>query len=145
MVWQPLFIHGSVDGTGVARASGEASRRALERFWPSRVDLRPHADPASPGIECPARGESRSRERSGWEDNSNDEALTLRAMAKANIANEIVVVRDGEEALDFVFGTGAYAGRDLERMPAVILLDLKLPKGLYWRLLNERPPSVKIG
>jgi len=140
------------------------------------------------------------------EDNSNDEALTLRAMAKANIANEVVVVRDGEEALDFMFGTGAYAGRDLERMPAVILLDLKLPKidglevlkrlradertmllavviltssreerdlvagyslgansyickpvdflqfseairqlGLYWMLLNERPPSVKIG
>ena len=52
------------------------------------------------------------------EDNSNDEALTLRAMAKANIANEVVVVRDGEEALDFMFGTGAYAGRDLERMPA---------------------------
>ena len=62
------------------------------------------------------------------EDNPDDEELTLRALRQAKIANEIVVTRDGNEALEFVFGTGQYAGRNLDRMPAVVLLDLKLPK-----------------
>ena len=62
------------------------------------------------------------------EDNPNDEILTLRALKKANIANRIEVVRDGAEALDFVFGAGKYAGRDTNEMPQLILLDLKLPK-----------------
>jgi two-component system response regulator len=62
------------------------------------------------------------------EDNSDDEALTLRALKKNNIKNEVIVARDGVEALDFLMGTGSYAGRDLSVMPNVILLDLKLPK-----------------
>jgi CheY-like chemotaxis protein len=62
------------------------------------------------------------------EDNADDEKLTLRALRKNNIRNEIVVARDGAEALDYLFGTGTYAGRDLNEMPQVILLDLKLPK-----------------
>jgi len=62
------------------------------------------------------------------EDSPDDEELTTRALRKANIANEIVVARDGKEALDYLFGQGAYQGRDLSAMPAVILLDLKLPK-----------------
>jgi CheY-like chemotaxis protein len=62
------------------------------------------------------------------EDNPDDEALTLRALKKNNIMNEVVVARDGAEALDYLFGAGKYAGRDLSLMPAVILLDLKLPK-----------------
>ena len=62
------------------------------------------------------------------EDNPDDEALTLRAFAKSNIANQVVVARDGVEALDFLFGTGTYAGRDMRVQPQVILLDLKLPK-----------------
>jgi two-component system, response regulator len=62
------------------------------------------------------------------EDNADDEALTLRALKKNNIQNEVVVARDGAEALDYLFGTGAYAGRDLSLMPTVTLLDLKLPK-----------------
>jgi len=62
------------------------------------------------------------------EDNPDDEALTLRALQKNNIINEVVVARDGVEALDFLFGTGAYAGRDLGLMPEVILLDINLPK-----------------
>jgi DNA-binding response OmpR family regulator len=62
------------------------------------------------------------------EDNADDEALTLRALKKNNIRNEVVVARDGAEALDFLFGTGAYAGRDLSFMPTITLLDLKLPK-----------------
>ena len=62
------------------------------------------------------------------EDSADDEELTTRALRKANIVNEIVVARDGKEALDYLFGQGAHAGRDLSRMPAVILLDLKLPK-----------------
>jgi len=62
------------------------------------------------------------------EDNPDDEELTKRALRQAKIANEIVVARDGSEAVDFVFGQGSHAGRDVSRMPAVILLDLKLPK-----------------
>jgi two-component system response regulator len=62
------------------------------------------------------------------EDNPTDEKLTLRAFKKANISNEIVVVRDGAEALDYLFATGQYAGRDVEALPAVTLLDLKLPR-----------------
>lgn len=62
------------------------------------------------------------------EDNPDDEFLTLRALEKNNILNEVVVARDGQEALDYLFGTGAYAGRDITVMPQVILLDLKLPK-----------------
>ena len=62
------------------------------------------------------------------EDNARDEALTLRALKKNNIANEVIVTRDGVEALDFLFGTGDYLERDLTRLPKLILLDLKLPK-----------------
>ncbi len=62
------------------------------------------------------------------EDNPDDAALTLRALKKNNIVNEVVVARDGVEALDYLFATGAYAGRDLTLMPTVVLLDLKLPK-----------------
>jgi two-component system, response regulator len=62
------------------------------------------------------------------EDNSDDEALTLRALKKNNINNEIVVAHDGVEALDYLLGTGAHAQRDLRVMPQVVLLDLKLPR-----------------
>jgi two-component system response regulator len=62
------------------------------------------------------------------EDNPDDEALTMRALKKHNLANQITVARDGAEALDFLFGTGQHAGRDLNAMPTVVLLDLKLPK-----------------
>jgi two-component system response regulator len=62
------------------------------------------------------------------EDNPDDVALTLRAFKRSNIANEVVVTRDGVEALDFLFGTGSYAGRDVSVQPEVVLLDLKLPK-----------------
>ena len=62
------------------------------------------------------------------EDNPDDVALTLRAFKKNNIINEVVVVRDGLEALDYLFATGTHAGRDISVMPAVVLLDLKMPK-----------------
>jgi CheY-like chemotaxis protein len=62
------------------------------------------------------------------EDNPDDEALTLRALKKNNIKNEVVVARDGAEALEFLFGTGKYAGRNTDVIPQVVLLDLKLPK-----------------
>ena len=62
------------------------------------------------------------------EDNPDDEALTTRALRMAKIANDIVVARDGAEALDYVFGEGQFAGRDVSKVPAVVLLDLKLPK-----------------
>lgn len=62
------------------------------------------------------------------EDNQRDEALTRRALKKSNIVNEVVVARDGVEALDYLFGTGTYVGRDMTVMPQLVLLDLKLPK-----------------
>lgn len=62
------------------------------------------------------------------EDNPDDEALTIRALKKNNILNKIVVARDGVQALDFLFGTGEYEGRDTAIQPQLILLDLKLPK-----------------
>ena len=62
------------------------------------------------------------------EDNPTDEELTLRAFQKNNITNEVIVARDGEEALDYLFGTGAYEGRDVYSLPQLVILDLKLPK-----------------
>jgi two-component system, response regulator len=62
------------------------------------------------------------------EDNADDEALTLRALKKNNIRNAVVVAHDGAEALDYLLGTGAYAGRDVSLLPQIVLLDLKLPK-----------------
>ena len=62
------------------------------------------------------------------EDNADDEKLTLRALKKNHIKNEVVVTRNGAEALDFLFGTGAFEGRNLNIVPQLVLLDLKLPK-----------------
>lgn len=62
------------------------------------------------------------------EDNPDDVELTLRAFRKYNIMNEVVVASDGAEALDYLFGKGKYAGRDMSNLPEVVLLDLKLPK-----------------
>ncbi len=62
------------------------------------------------------------------EDHPDDEELTMRALAKNNILNQVVVARDGVQALEYLLGTGAHAGRDTTVMPQLILLDLKLPK-----------------
>jgi len=62
------------------------------------------------------------------EDNPNDELLTLRALKKSKVANGVVVAHDGAEALDYLFGAGEYAERDISILPTVVLLDLKLPK-----------------
>lgn len=62
------------------------------------------------------------------EDNPDDVKLTLRALKKSNIMNEVIVVGDGVEAVDYLFGTGKFAGRDTGIMPQVILLDLKMPR-----------------
>ena len=62
------------------------------------------------------------------EDNPDDEALTIRALKKYNLANAIVVARDGQEALDYLFAEGRFAERDPKEQPQVVLLDLKLPK-----------------
>ncbi len=62
------------------------------------------------------------------EDNPDDVKLTMRALKKSNVMNDVVVAQDGAEALDYLFGTGKYAGRDLNQKPQVVLLDLKMPK-----------------
>ena len=62
------------------------------------------------------------------EDNRDDELLALRALEKHNVLSEVVVARDGVEALDYLFATGEYSGRDTSVMPQLILLDLKLPR-----------------
>ncbi len=76
------------------------------------------------------------------EDNPDDEELALLALRDNHVSNDVVVARDGVEALDFLFGTGDYAGRDLSVMPAVIFLDLKLPKvdglDVLRRLRNDK-------
>ena len=80
------------------------------------------------------------------EDNPDDEALTLRALTQNKILNEVIVARDGAEALDYLFATGAYAGRDLTAMPQLILLDLKLPKidGLEVLQLLRADPRTRL-
>ena len=62
------------------------------------------------------------------EDNPRDAELTIRALKKRNLANNLIHVQDGQEALDFLFATGTYAGRAVHPQPKVVLLDLKLPK-----------------
>lgn len=62
------------------------------------------------------------------EDNPRDAELTLRALRKHNLANKIVHVKDGQEAIDWIFGKGAHMGRDINQRPKVVMLDLKLPK-----------------
>jgi|SRR5579863_3730169 len=62
------------------------------------------------------------------EDNPDHAEMTMRALKKANVSNEIVLAQDGAEALDYLFGTGSYKGRNLKKLPQLIMLDLKLPK-----------------
>jgi len=71
------------------------------------------------------------------EDNPKDEILTLRALQKSKIANDVVVARDGVEALDYLFGRGAYSDPASHVMPQLILLDLKLPKVDGLQVLRE--------
>lgn len=80
------------------------------------------------------------------EDNPNDVKLTLHAFKKHGLSNQIIVVRDGEEALEFVFCTGAYSQRRIENGPKVILLDLKLPKidGLEVLRRIKSDPRTKV-
>ena len=62
------------------------------------------------------------------EDNADDELLALRALKKSSVPNHVVVARDGEEALEYIFGRGRYQGRNVSEQPKVVFLDLKLPK-----------------
>jgi two-component system response regulator len=83
------------------------------------------------------------------EDNPDDEELTLLSLRKNSLAHDIVVVRDGVEAIEFLFGTGQYAHRDVAHVPTVILLDLKLPKldglGVLKRLrADERTRTLPV-
>ncbi|HEY4368736.1 MAG TPA: response regulator [Steroidobacteraceae bacterium] len=83
------------------------------------------------------------------EDNPDDEELTLLSLRKNNLAHDIIVVRDGVEAIEYLFGNGRYAGRDIQRVPTVVLLDLKLPKldglGVLKRLrADERTRTLPV-
>lgn len=81
------------------------------------------------------------------EDNQDDEELALLAFERSNLANEVVVARDGVEALDYLFATGAYSGRDVGMLPQVMLLDLKLPRvdGLeVLRRVREDPRTRRL-
>lgn len=71
------------------------------------------------------------------EDNQHDIELTLRALKKHNLANKVFVVKDGAEALEYIFTTGCYAHRDIQNAPKVVLLDLKLPKVDGLEVSNE--------
>src|SRR5687768_2956334 len=79
------------------------------------------------------------------EDNMSDAELTIRALKKKNLTNNLIHLRNGAEALDFIFARGAYATRDAQRFPKVILLDFNnfskavSDLGFYWLLLNEAP------
>jgi CheY-like chemotaxis protein len=81
------------------------------------------------------------------EDNPSDIGLTKRALKKQRITNELVVAENGQEALDYLFGTGAHAGRDVSDLPTVVLLDLKLPKldGLeVLRRIRDNPRTKRL-
>jgi len=81
------------------------------------------------------------------EDNASDVGLTQRALDKCHIANELVVAEDGQEALDYLWGSGEYAGRDTSQLPALVLLDLKLPRvgGLeVLRRIREDPRTRRL-
>jgi CheY-like chemotaxis protein len=77
------------------------------------------------------------------EDNPDDEKLTVRALKRNNILNEVVIARDGVEALEYLFGTGAHAGRDVSALPALVLLDLKLPKVDGHEVLRQLRADVR--
>jgi two-component system response regulator len=79
------------------------------------------------------------------EDNPSDEKLTLRALKGCGVANEVFVVRDGAEAIDFLFGSGPFRGQEVNRVPTLILLDLRLPRieGLeVLRRIRAHPPTA---
>ena len=71
------------------------------------------------------------------EDNPDDEELTKRALLKSNIANEIIVARDGQEAIDYIFAKGSFKDRNIRDLPVLVLLDLKLPKVDGLEVLRE--------
>ncbi len=71
------------------------------------------------------------------EDNPNDAEMALRALKKNKLANNVLIVEDGEEALDFIFARGKYSGRGKNNRPKIILLDLKLPKVDGFEVLKE--------
>lgn len=71
------------------------------------------------------------------EDNPDDQALALRAFNKSNLSNEIILAKDGVEALDYLLGQGRYAGEELPALPAVVLLDLKMPRKDGLEVLRE--------
>ncbi|HTH57536.1 MAG TPA: response regulator [Cyclobacteriaceae bacterium] len=78
------------------------------------------------------------------EDNPEDAELTIRALTKQRLANKIVHLIDGAEALDFIYGRGGYAGRDINQVPKVILIDLKMPKVSGLEVLKQIKSDARI-
>jgi two-component system response regulator len=123
MIMGPGDPPGARYGREVSDARGAVPRRAA-RTDPG-VSLAQASDASLPRQ---VRGRMREKVILLVEDNLDDELLTLRALKKNNVTDEVVVARDGAEALDYLFATGEYAGRDTSVMPQLILLDIKLPR-----------------
>jgi two-component system response regulator len=126
----PERCHDGISGNGCGPRDGPAHHPAARRACVGRRRGGPRRDFLfHTGRSAIVRGESMENKIILLvEDNPDDEELTVRALRKNNIVNEVVVARDGVEALDYLFGQGQHASRDLKVMPQVILLDLKLPK-----------------
>src|SRR5882672_1395863 len=155
LVWQPCsaLFTATAGEYGLRARSEKEQRSTLSWGQPVTVTLRSMSPGSTRSSQRSVEGENRviieDKVILLVEDNRDDEALTLRALKKNNIKNDVVVAHNGVEALDYLFGNSSHAGRDLTVMPGVILLDLKLPKGDGLEILrrvraNERTQLLPI-